>query len=489
MRRLCALALLLTVSGCVAPSARLSFPTAPVSSTSTERRYDMDRDGRIDFVFAADESGRFDVLAYDDDQDGTTDRVYRISDYAPGTVPHLIILLDSIPYEIAAERWREGNWSWFDPPRKVIPPFPTMSPVIFTRLIGAEPLPAPINEYYDRVRGRKKSRLCERVFGSVNPWERRLHYRLKYWENGLAFLYPRRWLRVDLARSKRAFERSADRVTLVYLASTSGMLSQHGAEGAHECLDGLEQLSLQLLYERRGAVTISALADHGHLLRGGERIDVPRMLKDAGFRPTNRLRVDDDVVVDQDGLVNFAGVHTPRAKDVAETLASHPEIELVIWLDGDRVMVRGPRGSAAVEHRDGRYRYTVIDQDVLTLEPVIDRLAAEGKADSDGFIASRDWFDATIDHEWPDAPYRLWEAFHGLVIHTPDVMLTTAPGYYVGAPMFDRFIDMASTHGGLNQQDSATFVMTMTGRALRPMRSGEVLPTIEPEYDPSILRR
>lgn len=251
----------------------------------------------------------------------------------------------------------------------------------------------------------------------------------------------------------------------------------------------IPQLSLQLLYERRGEVTISALADHGHLLRGGERIDVPRMLKDAGFRPTNRLRGDDDVVVDQDGLVNFAGVHTSRAKDVAETLASHPEIELVIWLDGDRVMVRGARGSAAVEHRDGRYRYTVIDHDVLTLGPVSDRLAAEGKADSDGFIASRDWFDATIDHEWPDAPFRLWEAFHGLVIHTPDVMLTTAPGYYVGAPVFDRFIDMASTHGGLNQQDSATFVMTMTGRALRPMRSGEVIPTIEPEYDPSILRR
>jgi hypothetical protein len=278
-------------------------------------------------------------------------------------------------------------------------------------------------------------------------------------------------------------------VTLVYLASTSGMLSQHGAEGARECLDGLEQLCLQVLYERRGAVKISALADHGHLLRGGERIDVPRILKEAGLNPADRLRDADDVVVDQDGLVNYAGIHTRRPRDVAETLAAHPGIELAIYLNGERVIVRGARGAAAVECRQGRYRYAVIDHDVLALEPVTRRFASEGKADADGFIAAADWFDATIDHEWPDAPFRLWEAFHGLVVHTPDVMITTAPGYYVGRPMFDRFIDMASTHGGLNQQDSATFVMTMTGRARRPMRSGEVIKAIEPEYDPAVLRR
>ncbi len=480
---------LMAVGGCVAPRARLAFPTAPVSADAAGRWYDTDGDGRVDFSLTPDDSGRLDVLGYDDNQDGIADRVYRISDHPPGTVPHLIVLFDSIPYELAAERARDGGWTWFDPPRKVIPPFPTMSPVIFTRLIGAEPLPGPINEYYDRARGRKASRLRERLFGDMNPWERRLHYRLKYWENGLAFLYPRRWLRVDLARAKRAFDRSSDHVTLVYLASTSGMLSQHGSDGARECLDGLEQLCLQVLYERQGAVKISALADHGHMLSAGERIDVERMLKDAGFRPTNRLRCEDDVVVDQDGLVNYGGVHTRRAAEVCGALVAHPEIELAIYLDGEQVIVRGGRGSAAIEHRDGGYRYTVIDYDVLSLGPVAEALAARGKADSEGFIASRDWFDATIDHEWPDALFRLWEAFHGLVIHTPDVMFTTAPGYYIGRPFFDRFIDMASTHGGLNQQDSATFVLTMTGRAPGPMRSGEVLRTIEPAYDPSVLRR
>jgi hypothetical protein len=44
------------------------------------------------------------------------------------------------------------------------------------------------------------------------------------------------------------------------------------------------------------------------------------------------------------------------------------------------------------------------------------------------------------------------------------------------------FIHMASTHGGLNQLDTATFVMTMTGRIREPMRSGDVMEALEPDY-------
>jgi hypothetical protein len=55
-----------------------------------------------------------------------------------------------------------------------------------------------------------------------------------------------------------------------------------------------------------------------------------------------------------------------------------------------------------------------------------------------------------------------------------------------GYPLFKAFIDMASSHGGLNQASSATFLLSMTGRATRPLRSGEVLQTIEPGYVPAI---
>jgi hypothetical protein len=194
-------------------------------------------------------------------------------------------------------------------------------------------------------------------------------------------------------------------------------------------------------------------------------------------------------VVEQDGLVNYLGIHTRRPAAVAQALIKHPEIELVMHMANDRVIIRRADATAAIEYRDGRFAYSPIDGDPLDYKPVMESLRAAGRADADGLAERSDWFAATIDHQWPDAPARIWEAFRLMSVSTPDVMVTTRPGFYVGQASFEWFIDMESTHGGLDQQDSATFVLTMTGRADRPMRTEEVLETIEPRYDPSVLRR
>ena len=73
-----------------------------------------------------------------------------------------------------------------------------------------------------------------------------------------------------------------------------------------------------------------------------------------------------------------------------------------------------------------------------------------------------------------------------LTRHSTEVMLTLHDGYCAGNPTFDKFIHMASTHGGLNQINSATFIMTMTYRAKGPMKSRDILPTIEPGYWPGV---
>lgn len=479
----------MALCGCVAPTEHLSFPAKPLESTDLLRRYDTNADGKPDFCLQTNESGRFDILAYDDNEDGRPDRIYRLSEYEPDDVPHLIILLDSIPFQAVNDRWHDGHWTWFDPPQKVIPPFPTMSPVIFSRMLGAPPMGGMINQYYDRNAGRKVNRLWERAAGNGNAWERRLDYRLKYWENGLAFLEPRRWFRAELQRAKNAFDACPDRVCIVYFASTACMLSKFGAQGLNEVLDGLDQLCMQVLHERHGAVKISVTADHGHNLVAGTRIDLARMLEDAGFRPADALRHDDDVVIAMDGLVNYAGIHTRRPADVAAALCVHPEIELTMYMSGERIIVRDARGSAAIERRGLLLRYVPIDHDVLEYGPIAEHLRAAGKADADGFAAARDWFDATIDHQWPNAPVRLWEAFHTMAVSTPDVMITTRTGYYAGLASMEIFIDMASTHGGLNQVDSATFLLTMTGRAHGPLRTEEILKTIEPSYNPALLHR
>ncbi|MDB5293660.1 MAG: hypothetical protein JWL69_4901 [Phycisphaerales bacterium] len=481
----CSVALLV---GCSAPSGRIDFPAKPLERSPRGLFYDIHHTGRADFALMPDEHGKLDVLGYDHDGDGKFDRLYRLSDYANEDVPHLIVLLDSIPYQKLTEAYAAGRLAWFDPPAKVIPPFPTLTELIFTKVLGAPPLPGMIDQYYDRDKGTVQKDLWNRVIHTYRePWERRLHYDATMYQSGLAYLDPRPWLGAELLLAKEAFDRNPDRVTLVYFTSASAMLCRYGAEGFDETIDGIERMCLRILYERQGAVKITLMADHGHNLMASKNVILDQTLKDAGFNPASSLKKPNDVVMEINGLVTYAGVRTTQPVAVAAALLKRPEIHLATYLQQDRVIVRDALGTAAIECRNRRVRYRPIDRDVLGYAPVIAQLQAVGKADADGFAADDDWFAATLDHEYPDAPRRLWDAFHGTVVNPPDVMLVVRDGYCIGLPEYERFVHMASTHGGLNQRNSATFVMTMTGRVKGPMKSRDILRTIEPGYVPGVL--
>ena len=122
-----ALILCLPICGCSAPSARLTFPDKPVEISKRGVFYDVHHKGRADFALLADTNGRIESVAYDDAGRGNFNRVYRLSDYANDDVPHLIVLLDSIPYHSMVERYEAGGFRWCDPPQKVIPPFPSLT--------------------------------------------------------------------------------------------------------------------------------------------------------------------------------------------------------------------------------------------------------------------------------------------------------------------------------------------------------------------------
>lgn len=470
--------------GCMVPSDRLTFPAAPLRADETGWLYDVDNNGVVDFAARAGDDGRITALAYDDDEDGVFDRVYRLADVDDERVPHLILLLDSLPYEAAAAAHAAGALPAFAAPRKVIAPFPSMSELIFSTLLGVPPPPGMINRYYDRRTGGIENRIVKRAFGARNPWQLRLHYHIAYWENGLTFLKPRPWYGAEMRRVKDALDESPDRITVVYVASTAGLVSKYGAEAFEEVFTEIHRLVMQLLYERCGALQVSVVSDHGHNLVPAKRVSLDHTLRAAGFRVTNRLRGDRDVVYDIDGLVNYLGINTRRAAEVADTLLpAHPELELAMYLDGTRVVVRDRSGAAVIERRGERLRYAIDTADVLGYTPVLEALRAAGKVDEAGWVGDRDWFEATVDHYWPDAPRRLWDAFHGNAVNTPELMLTFRDGYCTGLDSLAIFVTMRSTHGGLHQADSAAFAMSMTDRLYGPMRTRDVLAVLEPAYD------
>ncbi len=477
------LGLVLWMAGCT-PGDRLHFPDGPVSpARDGSTWYDTNRDEVPDFELVHDDSGRLATLGYDDDQDGDADRQYRLADYAHADVPHLIVLIDSIPYaalndDLAARP--PGVWGAFSKPAKVIAPYPSMSAVCFSDLLHAPPMPGPINRHYDpRPQNHGVTNLInQRLGGYRNPWQQRLHYNIDYSDNSSAWLRPRPWLQVEFERARQAFDASPDRTTVVYISSAAAMLMKYGKAGLEETLDELERFLLQVLYERKGAVKISIMSDHGHNLVDTTWVDVAAPLNAAGFRVVKKIKKPNDIFIEMDGLMTWFGVHTSQPEAVSDALlAELPEIETLAYLDGYDLIVRNGRGAARIAMAEGPLIYTPDTADVLDYGD-----------DLSGVALTRDeWFAETAEHTFPDAPSRLWDAFHGQTRNNPQVMVTLRDGACAGIEWFRWFITPRSTHGGLNQVNSAAFVMTMNGPIDGPLRSAEVMDAIQPGWVPPIV--
>lgn len=480
----CLLATTFTVIGCV-PGERLHFERVPPVVAKDVVHYDADGDDLLDFSFVRPAVGqRLDELAFDDDEDGTPDRRFRLSDYGNDDVPHLIVLIDSIPFEAVRERFNGDAFTVlraFHEPTKLIPPFPSMSALCFSSILHAPPMPGPINRSFDprpQTNG-VNNLITKRLGGHRNPWQKRLHYNIDYGDNGTAFLKPRSWMKVEFERARQAFDDSADRTTIVYISSSAAMLMKYGHRGLHETLDQLETFVTQVIHERRGAVKISILSDHGHNLRQTQWIDVEAALGDAGFRVAKKLKRPDDVFVEMDGLLTYFGVHTQQPAAVGDALLGGlAEIETVSYVEGYDIVVRSHAGAARVSRgEDGKLTYTPETADVL----------GYGEAFSGKPLTAEAWFEQTADHGYPDGPTRLWEAFHGRTQQTPQVMVTVKDGYCAGIEWFQWFVKMRSSHGGLNQVNSAAFLLTMTGPTPAAMRSGDVMDAIQPGFVPAVV--
>ena len=474
---------ILAMVGCSAPSARLSFPSAPLIQTQDARHYDLDDDQVWDFALIRDNTGT-PILVYRDTESGRADRMYRKTDHHQPDLPHCIILVDSIPFFAVQERFQEGGFLWFDPPQKVIAPYPTMSGLIFSQILQTPPLPSANNRYYDPTDNQSHDLIWKRVFGYVNPWQEHLDYRAKYWENGLAFLKPRPWFHAELERVRRAIQRSSSKQTIVYLASTSGMLSRYGREGLDEVLDGLEQLCMQLLYEYRGAIDITIISDHGHNLIEGTRFSAKPILENAGYNVRKKIDSAKDVVLDLDGLVNYFGIHTKCPSLVADLLVNQPEVEFVVYKEGEAVVVRTMNGSAVITKANNKFGFTITAGDPLGYAKIIESMQRTGLLSDGDAAPGKVWFSRTIDHEYPNVPVRLWNALHANMRYPPDLMVGIRDGYYAGDPSFEKYIRMKSTHGGLNQINSAAVILTTTGRIHGPLESRNILHALQPVHKP-----
>ncbi len=463
---------LLLSAGCQKP---MHFPAASddlaARAVAADGAYDTNSDGKADFFAFADDTGRIVRIAYDQTGDGRPDETIRLDDIPFNQCRHLVIILDGLSHELVQTYYQDGKLQMFHPPSRVVSPYPSMTDTSIQDLLGEERARAFEALYYDRANNRLAGGSSDYLAGVNASYNNRVDYRASGLMDALGYIDPWAVFGKEVNDTKRAFDRIESKEIIAYLVSSAGMGTKFGAEGQIRCLQLVERLASQVIWESRGKTKVTIVGDHGHSNTPSERIDFAKILRAKGWRPTQSLKTPEDVVCIEFGLVHFASFAALRPAELAEDIANCEGVELVSYADKDAIVVLGPHRQRAIIRRNGdKYVYEAVAGDPLKLGDVLAGLGGG----NDGYHTADALLAATVDHVYPAPLQRLWRAHFGLSANAPDVIASLANGYYAGKASMARSVKVASTHGSLRRDNSVTFIMSTVGVLADPIRSRDV---------------
>ncbi len=442
----------------------------------------MNGDGRAEYAEQRDARGCVVRLGFDPNEDGVCERwvAWRPSGSGAGTDrssidvagaaiapqpddPHLLIILDSVPFALVNECWADGRLRWFDRPTRIISPYPVMTDPCLADFFGLIPCPAVESDFFDGHR--RSSAVRAYLGGDAAPWLRKVDYSLDTIAHLSAYDHPYRWLDHELRRIMQHFDASDRARFLAYVVSTSGIGHTFGRDGHLAALRRVERACRRLIYERRGHMQLTLMSDHGHNLVPSRWQSIATELGRLGYRVGDRLERPGDCVVPAWGVVSYAGIYTREPQRVARDALRLESVELASYVDeSGAVCVLARDGEASIEHEARRFRYVTIAGDPLRLGAPPRDSPGDGSL-ADRWLTADEWLARTSTDEFPDPVVRLWRAHHELFRHTPDVLLSLKDGFAAGSATIARRIPPASVHGNLRLAGSSGFVLTTT-RAL-----------------------
>lgn len=470
---------LLALSGCAGPGPKL-FPTHASENTKPETRtYDLDQDGRDDFLETLNDDGRVVSLARDKDNDGVFEHRVVLTDIPSEERHEFFLLLDSIPHALVAEAWEQGRFRYFHPPSRVIAPFPVMTDLSIAEFFGISPCPGLESEYFDGKR--LQSGYMNYASGKNTPWHAFMDYTMWSVLHGESYSDPLPWYGRELRRIQEEVNKRSDQPrTRAYVVGTSAIGASLGEDGHRQALDRLDRYCQQLIADSDGRTRITLMSDHGHAFVPSQRIPLDDILREQGYRVGKTLEKPQDVVIPQFGIVTYAAIHTTEPAQVAKIVLGVEGVELAIYPSPDRstiyVLNKDGRSTIEANHESDaiRYKYSVVEADPLNLQ----RAWASLRTDEQGYVSDHELFEATKSHEMPDAVARIWRAFHGLVENVPQLIVTTRDGYHCGSAYMSRRIDLIGAHGNLRTMSSTGFLMTMAGELPEVMRMSDACETL-----------
>ncbi|MGD8395830.1 MAG: hypothetical protein PVF43_10175 [Candidatus Eiseniibacteriota bacterium] len=465
--------------GCAPRIANLNLdPLAASGSDAAGRQewaYDVDGDRRIDFVEVdRDGDGVVDVYYFDTDGDGHYDDVTGPAALEVGDTTAartFIFFVDGVPQRDLVEMWDEGYFREFHRPAALISPFPSMTYLSFSQMLGTGKPPGYEERYFDTAANALAGGIADHLRADEGhdvtdeSFLRIFGYKQPAIYSGLVYIITHYAARKDLANAVAYFDSSAANLAIAYMGTTDGVAHKLGQEGIREILIDIDRILRELIFEHRGRLRIVFASDHGNNYVPSTRIDLGDALQPYGFRLGDAIEDSASVVIPSFGLVGFAAAYLEerRETEFASAAVRIPGVDLAVYeTDGvAKVAAAHGRGTARILHDPAanRYAYIPVTGDPLDLHEVVAVLDRSGRLDADGYASDADWFELTRDHRYTDAVRRVHEAATNQVENRANVLLSFDEPFFYGSRLFDLIVDLAGTHGNLAAPSTLGFVM------------------------------
>ena len=394
----------------------------------------------------------------------------------------LIVLLDAIPYG-AVKRitdpslGEEAVFRHLKGPVPMVSTFPSGTNVAIPALIapfGVGVSPGYENRHYNWAMNRVRGGGVVSYYRIEFPWRGFFDItRTGIAVGAVNALNPVKGSIKQLRKGIDGFVASEKDLYTMYIGETDLVMHFSGPDTARPIFEALETMIREVRQEHPDRpFDVVILSDHG--VEGGEplinvRKLVLKALKKAGYRCKKKLKRPEDVVLTPYGLVSNLEAYTrdeikPR---VAEVLAEVPGVDLCVFETPSGWVIEGTDGKAVFRRHDtpeGKcWSYEPLQGDPLHYLPLIDAFSQRTGKTAD-CLPDQAWFEASADCEYPDAFFRLEQAFT-LVENPASVACSLAPAYMYGARMTETGSRLASgplrwTHGALHWEATLGFLMS-----------------------------
>lgn len=407
----------------------------------------------------------------------------------------LFIALDGVGYDTMRDL-APTYFKGFAPPVPMIASFPSITTPGFTGLfqpLGAKPAPGYELRFFswqdNKIAGGTPGDFRRHPVDYKNFFDYTRH---TTFSKTITYSFPGFAGKEDLDRISRLLRKSDKRLLISYIGTTDATSHVLGRERLVRFLrymgEWLDRLVARHRQKYHEDLRIHLFSDHGFDFDTPKMVShdgMKRALRAQGFAMEDRLKAPEDVVFVHYGLLSNGSAYsrTQRQKELARAISSVAGVDLSFTVEGSKIWIMGHDGSEAfAEYQGARfYRYETVTGDPLGLQR--DYLPSELRQ----FHADDWWRYRTSDREYPDALYRLYQAFFSLVQNPATVLFSTLPGYQYGgtAALVGSFVRFGQkgTHGGLFRNASLAMVMTNDREIKLPpvLRYDEMMIFLAPE--------